>query len=132
MLLKNSSICIILKNNFFQTKQPREDYRELLELIIIFLGGTPVRASGKDFQIRAPGAMHHARWMSKAIYSLKMYIFREEINISQEDLYGLRKINIFIAVMYAKVWFTADKPEKAPNTDLQFLIDLCNNSTIDE
>jgi len=77
--------------NFFHIKQSRENYRDFLELIIIFLGKTPVRASGEDFQIRAPGAMHHARWMSKAIYSLKMYILRDEINISEEDLSGLQK-----------------------------------------
>ena len=35
----------------------RDDYRELVELVIIFLGGAP--PSGIRF--RAPGAMHHAR-----------------------------------------------------------------------
>jgi len=34
--------------------------------------------------------------------------------------------------MYAKLWFSAGIPEKAPNTALQFLIDLCKNSTIDK
>ena len=41
----------------------RDDYRELVELVIIFLGGAP--PSGIRF--RAPGAMHHARWMSKVL-----------------------------------------------------------------
>ena len=36
---------------------PREDYRELLELTLIFLGETPPR--GVSF--RSPGAFHHAR-----------------------------------------------------------------------
>ena len=35
----------------------RDDYRELLKLAVIFLGGTPTR--GISFQ--CPGAMHHAR-----------------------------------------------------------------------
>lgn len=76
--------------------------------------------------------MHHARWMSKALYSLKIYIFREQINISKKDLDGLRKINIFIAVSYVKVWFTANKPEIAPRLDLEFIKDLINNNNIDK
>jgi hypothetical protein len=46
---------------------PRDDYKELLELSIIFLGGTP----SNGIQFRYPGAVHRARWMSRAIYSLK-------------------------------------------------------------
>jgi len=48
--------------------QPREDYRELLELTIIFLGGVPSR--GVSF--RVPAGLHRARWMAKAMYSLKI------------------------------------------------------------
>jgi len=60
-----------------QLRKPynRDDYRELLELLaVIFLGGT----RGISFQY--PGAMHHTRWMSKpkAIYSLKIFIFRKQ------------------------------------------------------
>lgn len=59
--------------NCLKVQQCREDYREFLELTVIFLGGIPVR--GISFRI--PGAIHHARWMSKAIYTLKkMFIFR--------------------------------------------------------
>ena len=46
---------------------PREDYRELLRLSIMVLGG-----SVPDFQFLLPGPDHHARWMSKAIYYLKL------------------------------------------------------------
>lgn len=49
--------------------QPRDDYRELLQLSILFVDGnlnTPV-------SFRMPGPIHHARWMAKAIYSLEIY-----------------------------------------------------------
>ena len=46
---------------------PREDYKELLELLIVSLGGTV-----PGFSFKIPGADHHARWMSKAIYYLKI------------------------------------------------------------
>jgi len=44
------------------------DYRELLQLVLIFLG----RKQLQGVTLRAPGPMHQARWMAKAIYSLKI------------------------------------------------------------
>lgn len=58
--------------DYLQIKQPRKDYRELLELTVIFLGGVPHRG----IFLRVPGAIHHARWMAKAIYCLKIFLFR--------------------------------------------------------
>jgi len=57
-------------------QQPREDYLELLRLCLIFLGGG---SDGTDIQFRAPGAMHHARWMAKAIYALKIVLFQDQL-----------------------------------------------------
>jgi len=51
-----------------EKRQVRDDYCELLELSVVFLGGTPPRG----IRFRYPGAIHHARWMARAIYSLKM------------------------------------------------------------
>ena len=42
--------------------QPQVDYKELLNFIIIFLG-------------ERPAGLHRARWMAKAIYALKIYVF---------------------------------------------------------
>jgi hypothetical protein len=39
-------------------RQSRDDYQELLELIVVFLGGEPHRG----IRFRAPGAIHQARW----------------------------------------------------------------------
>jgi len=60
-----------------QRFQPRDDYCELLELTIIFLGGCPPR--GVHF--RQPGAIHRARWMAKAIYCIKMWLFRNKYKL---------------------------------------------------
>ena len=46
-------------------KHPRDDYFELLS-IAGFMVGLDVQLT-----IRKPGALHRARWMAKAIYSLK-------------------------------------------------------------
>ena len=53
---------------------PRGDYQEYLELTKLILGGSIDRKNGYVYQIQRSGADHHARWMSKAIYILKMSI----------------------------------------------------------
>ncbi|KAL4141736.1 hypothetical protein QTP88_004317 [Uroleucon formosanum] len=92
-----------------QLRKPhnRDDYRELLELAVIFLGGTPTHG----ISFKYPGAMHHARWISKAIYSLKIFIFQDSI----------RSICIFLIRLYIKAWFCAPIASLAPFQDLQFL-----------
>ena len=50
------------------------DYRELLQLVLIFIGEIP--PNGVRF--RSPGAMHHARWMAKALYFLKILLFKQQ------------------------------------------------------
>lgn len=50
---------------------PRNDYKEFLELIIIFLGGV----LSKGICCKAPGTYHFARWIAKALYCLKIYLF---------------------------------------------------------
>jgi hypothetical protein len=50
----------------------RDDYKECAELSLLILGGIP----STGFGFKACGANHHARWMSKVIYSFKMYLFR--------------------------------------------------------
>ena len=45
----------------------RGDYKELCELIVVFLGG---HVAG--FTFKRPGACHHAKFVAQAIYSTKM------------------------------------------------------------
>jgi len=114
--------------NLKEGKHPREDYRELLELMIIFLGGIPLR--GISFRI--PGAFHHARWMSKAIYCLKIFIFRNQFFLSHDDLNGIKNICIFIVRLYVKAWIRSPFATEAPLQDLQFLGDLYLYKDINE
>jgi len=53
---------------------PREDYKELLELCRIFLDGYQDVNEAKP-SCRAPETFHHARWMAKAIYRLKIELW---------------------------------------------------------
>lgn len=105
----------MLNNHLFnlQNKNVRNDYRELLELIVIFLGGRSME--GKSF--RALGPIHHARWMAKAIYSLKIFLFRDQFHLTSQEKSGLRDVCVFIIHIYQRAWFTASNPVTAPNND---------------
>src|SRR5262249_49853891 len=72
--------------------QPRDDYRELLQVSLLFLN-VP-QAGGQH--IIAPGAYHRARWMAKLIYCLKIYLFRSQFNLTARELQGLREFNVFV------------------------------------
>ncbi|XP_050524055.1 uncharacterized protein LOC126895832 [Daktulosphaira vitifoliae] len=109
-------------------KQFREDYRELLELSIIFLGGIPHRS----ILFRVPGAFHHARWMSKAIYCLKIYIFRKQFHMTAEQERACRDICIFIICVYIERWFRSHVAIEAPYQDLSFVHCLIEYEKIDK
>jgi hypothetical protein len=101
-----------------KSKSPREDYRELLQLCYVFLGGT----SHGETCLRAPGVMHNARWMAKAIYSLKMYLFRSQIKLTASESVGLTSVALFVSLVYARYWHEAPLAERAPFNDRNLLI----------
>lgn len=94
----------------------RDDYREYLELVVIFLGGKVSR-----FTFKQPGAFHHARWMSKIIYSLKIFLFREQLSLTKRDLKCVKEVSMFAVLVYMKPWFGATEAAAAPRTDLEVL-----------
>jgi hypothetical protein len=100
-----------------QNKCFREDYKELIELSIIFLNGN----LDKKLKIHPPGAMHQVRWMSRAIYCLKIYIFRKQFSLSSSEKNTIRNICVFIIRFYLKAWFNCTMPAKAPANDLNFI-----------
>lgn len=61
------------------------DYREFLELIIIFMEGTPLNS----IKFRQPGA-YHLRWMVKTIYCLKIVRFRKLVSYKDMNLKNYR------------------------------------------
>jgi hypothetical protein len=107
-------------------EQPRDDYREFLELGVVFLGGVPLR--GISFM--APGAMHHARWMSKVLYSLKVWMFRGQFHITAREEKGLRDFVVFAGRVYLKAWITAPSAIAAPLNDLQLMNSLLQYASI--
>ncbi|KAK3926030.1 Chaperone protein DnaK [Frankliniella fusca] len=72
--------------------QPRDDYLELLEVSILFLGGFPP----KGIRFHPPGPIHSARWMAKAIYTIKMTLLRRQLRLEPGVANGLLKVAAFV------------------------------------
>ena len=112
--------------NFFESvllsteNQMRNDYREVVELSLLFLGASP----SQKFRFKAPGANHHARWMAKIIYSFKIWMFRKQFTLTAREQKGLRDLCVFFSRIYVKAWVTAPLAVKAPNNDLCLLKSL--------
>ena len=110
-----------------EMSHPRDDYRELLELTLISLGCEPKR--GVHFM--APGALHHARWMAKAIYyCLKIWVFREQLTLKESELGSLKSFCEFIVEFYVSYWFQCSISVSAPRLDLELLKSLNSSTTV--
>ena len=114
-------------NETLQIQQPREDYEEFLLVTLLFLG----EPLPPNKSIRAPGAFHHARWMAKAIYTLKIFLFRDNFQLTRNEKINLRDICIFIVKLYLKKWFSAPLSTKAPAVDLNYVKQLIEYRKVD-
>ncbi|CAH0560415.1 unnamed protein product [Brassicogethes aeneus] len=107
--------------------QPRDDYMELIELSLLALGHTPDK-----IYWRAPGAVHHARWMAKLLYAIKIYLFREEdgFKTTLRKKSQLERFVNFGALVYVKYWIEAPIATNAW-ADLFLWKDMTNYEVID-
>ena len=99
-------------------KQPRDDYRECIELVLLVLG-----SPAEKFSFKKPGAYHKARFMAPLIYGLKMYLFRKQVKVHLKKdikyLENLERFAIFASLYYAEFWFKAPLAAEAPIMALQ-------------
>ena len=95
---------------------PRCDYKELIELTIVMLGGTL-----DGFSIKFPGPDHHARWMIKALYILKIHLLLNVFIITEEERRKVILLSEFIHIFYIKHWFESSLTTAAPRSDLTFI-----------
>ena len=103
--------------NHLVTKQPQDDYLQLLELLSLFLKGT--RLLGAKFC--APGHVHHARWMSKLLYALKVRMFWKQFSFIVQEEEPFNELYVFVIQVDIEAWFTAPKVIEALHQDLVLL-----------
>ena len=73
----------------------RDDYNEFMELVVVSLGGEVV-----GFIFKLPGPDHHARWMSKCIYFLKIKLVSKIFQVSAEEKMQVDSLVEFILLFY--------------------------------
>jgi hypothetical protein len=99
---------------------PRDDYEEFLKLTLIFLGGV----DRDKASFKSPGAFHHARWMAKAIYCIKICLFRQQFSLTPMEKRNITELALFASLVYARFWHEAPLPIKAPLNDLLLIEEL--------
>ena len=109
----------------------REDYRELLELVVIYLGGVTkrLRKDGPvvaDVEIRRPGAIHQARFMSSCIYILKISLFMHQsrLKLKENEEAEVKTLAEFIVLVYAQYFLQTPLAIKAPGLDRDLWNDM--------
>ncbi|KAG7170893.1 hypothetical protein Hamer_G012461 [Homarus americanus] len=109
------------------TEWAREDYREAAELTLLVLGVNPPRGT----HFLRPGACHHARWMAKIIYYLKIYMFSHQLELSSDLCVKLQRMAIFVSLLYTPAWLKSPVAEDAPVNDLQLHHELLRYRAVD-
>lgn len=89
----------------------RDNYREFLELALLFMGED---LGKKEHQVtfHTPCPTHHARWMAKALYNLRIFLFRNQIQLSAEELQALAQINVFLIKYYIRLFISSNNDKK--------------------
>ena len=110
---------------------PRCDYKEYLELAKLILGDKITRKNGFIFHLSRPGADHHARWMSKAIYAQKMVLLQHQLpDLHWQTKKKMEKMALFVVFVYLRPWFTASGLSSAAQNDLLFCKSLAKYKKI--
>ena len=82
------------------------DYHELAELCLVYLDPK------MKFKFHQPGPVHHARFMGKGIYYMKLKLLiksiQSELGLSKETVSEIHRMAIFIAVFWAPKFLTSE------------------------
>ena len=132
MAIKHIKRVVEFCQNLLQSaKQPRDDYKECLELTLFVLGSPP-----ENFNFKACGAFHKARWMASLIYALKMFLFRallpETIADSKAYLSQLVHFVVFAVLFYVEHWFSAPLASEAPFTEYRKHTKIVADAVLDK
>ena len=86
----------------------------------------------KTFKLKKPGAYHHARFMGKSIYLLKIYILSLLFaRLTQRQTRDLDRVVLFILTIYGMYFLKSCISVIAPRVDLQLLRQLTLFESVD-
>ena len=81
----------------------------------IFLGG---EKEGYGYQVQTPGAIHHARWMTKAICIFKMCLLQHQLSNFHHTKKKITNMALFVVFVYQKPRFRANSVKSAASNDI--------------
>ena len=91
---------------------PREGYKELVQLILVWLGGA---GEVPGFKFQWPGAYHHARFMAKSLYILKLDILSSLCKfLSNVEKEQVSRLALFVGVYFGRWFLQCAVPTSAP------------------
>ncbi|XP_065681331.1 uncharacterized protein LOC105843071 [Hydra vulgaris] len=100
---------IITSGSLKKDGATRKDYIELAELTLMVL-------SEDRYKFRTPGAVHHARFMAKGIYYLKLQLMMDAIPSLEKWLkHEITEVATFVSVFYTTWFLKAELSAAAPN-----------------
>ena len=109
---------------------PREDYRELLEVTVIFLGGVVKRTQYGSYNVvespmRKPGACHRARFMASCLYLLKISLYRDQYDaLTPEETSQVLVLAEYVALLHVPYFLKSPLAIAAPRQDRDFWVDI--------
>ena len=96
------SVIVYLKTLLINNTFSREDLKELLNLVLVWLG-----VNVDKFSFLYPGALSHARFLMQSIYSVKITILSKQL-----DFYS--DVALFVALFHAPWFFLCPLASSAP------------------
>ena len=120
--------------------QQRDDYRELCELVVVYLGGAVSRKRKAGvtqiaFTMRHPGAFHQARFLRKALYLIKMSMMLDVLPddvVPADKRESVDRMARFIVLFHAKYFLQAFLPAAGTRLNLQYWNDMTVYSRFDD
>lgn len=137
LVYKASSVLEWAEDHLLKGSFGRDDYRELGELAVHYLGGTVVRPRKRGqpsfgFTMRKPGALHHARFLASALYLVKLAMLLDVLPpdmVDPTEETEIERMAQFICIFYMPYFLQARLSTAAPAQDLNLWIDMkvyCN------
>ena len=86
-----------------------------------------------DFHLSPPGAYHHARFMGKSLYILKIYVLSHVFNrLTPREQQALHRLVRFIITLYGRYFLSASLSTAAPRHDAELWYNLHMYRHVDE
>src|SRR6218665_1288767 len=106
----------ILQGILGRAASKRRLYKEFLQMSLIFFGSEK-RARVSFYP---PGASHHALWMAKVIYNIKIFMFHQQFSLTVKENQSLKETVLFVNRVGLYIRFRHEEPlaNRAPLNDL--------------